>query len=291
MVSAQASVRSSRAVTRVVSVCTLRDLSTFAVAAAHILRHISAADYWVVVPDMEVDEFRAVLPSSYQVMPESRILPGGRAALQQRMPAESLARMGWYYQQFIKLAVMHAALPEETVLIWDADTVPLRPLRFADARGRLLFYRGSEYHRPYFRAINQLLSLEKVVDYSFVAQCFPVKGRWAAEFFEEIEARHKKWWLDAILDIIDFQEESGFSEYETIGTFLSHHHGGEIVLVRRHWVRLGNTLIGGIQNLRHPLARLVLARCDFASFESWDRPFGRFPPFLRSFLARIFGAG
>jgi len=79
-------------------------------------------------------------------------------------------------------------------------------------------------------------------------------------------------WLQAIVEATNFREGSGFSEYETLGTFFSHKYANEICFTNRKWLRSGNSLIGGIDKLNQPLSKLLLDQFDYAAFEAWDNP-------------------
>ena len=157
------------------------------------------------------------------------------------------------------------------ILIWDSDTIPLKPLSFIDNSGKLLHYTGKEHHTPYFDLIFKLLGMKKIVNYSFVAQCFAIRGSWAHEFFDFVESRHQKPWMEAIISQIDFEQISGFSEYETLGTYLAHTRAGEIRNVSGKWHRLGNSLLGNAANLDAKQVMKLSSKFDFMAFESWDR--------------------
>ena len=78
--------------------------------------------------------------------------------------------------------------------------------------------------------MQRLLGLKKQVTYSFIAQCFAVKGSW----------------VDSMLHSIDFNQASGFSEFELLGNYAARFHGDEMALATTKWNRRGNRLIGGI---------------------------------------------
>jgi hypothetical protein len=81
-----------------------------------------------------------------------------------------------------------ASRDDDVVLIWDGDTVPLKRIEFVTREGLLMYYKSSEYHKPYFAAIKRLIGLDKVVDYSFIT----------------IEARSGCDWIRSIISSIDF---------------------------------------------------------------------------------------
>lgn len=137
-------------------------------------------------------------------------------------------RSGWYFQQFLKM--VYALKCEDTnYLIWDADTIPLRPVQMINCdSGRPYFDIKTEYNRPYFTTLKKLFNppIKKQVSYSYISEHMLInvemmkhmirdieknsmlKGR---QFFEKI--------MDAVLEIDVIH--SGFSEFETYGNYVS----------------------------------------------------------------------
>ena len=272
-------------VAEVICVCSWSDASTWEKGAPYILRNIAAERYKLLVPDGEVTDFRRISPDVFEVIPESRYVATIAKCLDECIPAGRTRRKGWYLQQFIKMAAVLAAGRDETVLIWDADTVPLKPLDFVDPAGRIRYYKGVEHHLPYFSLIEKLLGLDKTINFSFIAQCFALRGRWLAELCDEIERKYGVPWYEAIISQIDFSQDSGFSEYETMGTYIARRHPDEISFYGGPWWRYGNRLVGDIDLLTERKARSLLRSYDFISFEKWERRPRSL--WLRKLIARI----
>lgn len=270
---------------QVVCVCCKRDMQTWKIASAYIARNINARHYKVYVPDAEVQLFQEISAAPFEVIGESIYAEQFAGEIRGRLSENVAGQFGWYLQQFIKIAAVKACKPSDTVLIWDADTIPLKPLTFIDDRGRLKYYQGQEYHHPYFETVMRLLCLSKKVRFSFIAQCFVTKAAWVQEFCADIEARHHRSWFTGLLDAINFNEGNSFSEYETLGTFISHRHSDEIVYIDRKWLRLGNSSIGHPAFLSHKLIASDLSEYDYASFEKWDKAK---PYFLRVSIPYFF---
>jgi hypothetical protein len=187
------------------------------------------------------------------------------------LPQDKKDQLGWYLQQFIKLLAAKDNPPSDIVVIWDADTAPIAHIEFLNADGKIQYYKGTEHHEPYFLTIDKLLNLQKIVNFSFIAQCFPLKVMWLNELCTDIENKKKISWIDATLNQINFSEGNAFSEYETLGTFISHHHPSEVVYIDRPWWRLGNTLLNHVAFLNNKRARELSTSYDFISFEKWER--------------------
>lgn len=254
----------------VFSVCSSKDIDVWAVAAQYIQKNIKADRYFLIVPDHEITLFREKTPEAFGIIGDRSICGSLIEDLRIRISGKAEDRFGWYLQQFLKLSALYLHREDDLVVIWDADTVPLKPLSFRAESGQILHYGGQEHHKPYFATIERLLGLKRAVPYSFVAQSLAMKGSWLQAFFDEIEHRHKKPWPEAILDSINFSEGSGFSEYETLGTFAASNFGAEMLRIRSNWSRFGNRVIGSVHNLSDTEAREKLEIYDFVSFESWD---------------------
>lgn len=211
----------------VISVCIARDIRTWLYVSRSVLRHISAENYIVIVPEIDADLFGLVSPKQYQVISEQDLSPNlGIDRIIAKTPAENRRRAGWYYQQLLKMLAIQklSSASDDLNLIWDADTLPVQDLAFMYGENRLAYYRSTEHHQPYFDAIDKLIGLKKRVNFSFIAQCFPIYAGWLQEMLDHIEHRHGVSWLEAILTPEILGQVAGFSEYETMGTFIVDRH-------------------------------------------------------------------
>lgn len=253
----------------VISVCCIRDINVWAVAAPQIINNIRADNYYVIVPSSDISKFKEISPIEYIVLDEEEVLPHLNVnAVAERLPESYKYRAGWYLQQLIKLAAIDYLQAEDDrlMLIWDADTVPLKKLNFYKD-GRCIYFMGSVAHPPYFISLSRILNLSKLANFSFIAQCFVMKKKWIREFISELEELHKINWFEAILDQSDLSHPSGFSEYETLGNWLMARHKDEIAFNTSKWERLGSSRCG-LKNLEQ--YRLSNPNILFISFESWD---------------------
>ena len=264
----------NKLITKVISVCSVRDINIWEVNARQIIKNIKSEEYIVIVPDKDINIFRRKSPFDYKVYGESEYVGDLIDLLKSKTINDMHYRLGWYLQQFIKLAAIKKSKDNDLILIWDADTIPLKKLIFFDNSQKVYFYKGIEeigLHRPYFKLISTLLGISRSVDFSFISQCFPVKGYWVREFFEHIEFKHGKSWIDAMVECIDFNKSTEFSEYETLVTFISNKYREDIVFTDGRCLREGSAGIGGIENINKFPYSLWLKKFDFVAFESWDK--------------------
>jgi hypothetical protein len=255
----------------VLSVCARKHIDTWRSAAAAQLRFLAAKDRLVIVPRPDYQAFRDVTPRCIRVEPEDEYLSEFGPALRHAIEtAGTTHRYGWYLQQYLKLEAIRRLSREQRAVIWDADTVLLKPVHFFDAEGNPLFFPATEHHIPYFTTISRAFGLDKSVQPSFVAQCIPVPSGLPARFFAGLEASGESWFR-RLISATDFREQSGFSEYETLGTFFAAE-SGSITWQTDGWIRDGWRYFDSPEDaLQHPQRRHARPAA-FVAFEDWLVP-------------------
>jgi hypothetical protein len=240
-----------------------------------LVENVEAETYTVYVPTREIGLFRGISGPRFQVLAQEALSAeyAGPLAIATSVSANP-SRYGWYLQQFhkIKAVLMSSA---ERVVIWDADCVPVRKIQLWDEAGNPLYMKAKENHSPYFESIWRLLNLRKITDFSFVIPGFPILSDWAHSFVDSIEAIHTPMkWHEAVIESIDFDLKSGFSETETLGTWISHVRSGDFSLQDIRWERYGQSKFGLArrQSLRRLRAIGAKLNLDIVSFENWDLP-------------------
>lgn len=257
-------------VANVISVCTIKDIHSWMYAVKYILKHIRSEAYHLIIPARYREAFKLVTPEVVKIHCEEYFAPEFPLSdIQRLMPATNKERAGWYYQQLLKIKAL-AELGEhnrDVNLIWDADTVPFQALKFV-VEDKLVYHVGTEHHLPYFKTIQKLLNKPKITSFSFISQCFPARKIWVNEFLKEVEQIHKTSWYHAILDCTDLGEGSGFSEYETLGTYFAHRYPEQMLESKGLWERTGSK-IAKLRDLE-----TYLKKCDgailYAAYEAWD---------------------
>lgn len=131
-------------------------------------------------------------------------------------------KAGWYLQQFLKLSFSLSLYAKDYYLVWDSDTIPVRPLNFFDDKGRTLFTIKEEYHKPYFDTMQKILGISKTNEGSFIAEHMLFNVSILKEMLCKIENNQhldgNTWW-EKVLLATDPNEPIGFSEFETYGTY------------------------------------------------------------------------
>jgi hypothetical protein len=182
--------------------------------------------------------------------------------------------MGWYFQQFLKMAAARLPNVASHYLIWDSDTIMLKPVEFFDAEGRVLVNPKEENHPPYFDLTERLLGYRRTVSFSFISEHFMVNGAHMRELLQLIEARNPKAknWVYAILDHITTEnfKNCGMSEFEMFGNFLQMHHSESYRCRSLCSLREGAAQFGMSPN-KCDLYYLAKQGHCFVSFERWNQ--------------------
>jgi SAM-dependent methyltransferase len=250
-----------------ISTCFERDVEIWKYSAQSICRHIRSGTYVLIVPERDLRTFQQISPVSYKIVSEESVIPGESIdTIRQQLPSELSQRAGWYYQQFLKIEYFRSLPAEHVGLIWDSDTIPVRDLDFFDAKGRFVYRTGTHYpkiHEPYFKLINQLLGIDRTLNESFIAQCFPALAGWVKSFCNEIESKNSgKWWQAVLRYISSNPSYSGFSEYESLGTFISNLHSDKVVLSPGRYYRPYNSFFS-LDQLHHSASMNLINAQDF----------------------------
>lgn len=257
-------------ISNLISVCCFKDIQVWKTAAPYIIKNIKAKKYTLIVPDSELRIFKKNSPKKYSVISETKIDKTNiLEILKQKIPPSEKSQIGWYYQQFIKIIALGIGEDEDFNVIWDADTIPLRRLNFISGE-KIEYFVGDEYHPEYFNCIKRCLGLKKLINKSFIAQCFPARAIWIRKFIYSIEKKFNSKWYQVILNNINFNVKNAFSEYETLGTFIYKHYKEDIKFKKDNWNRFGYSTLGSLDNLTKNTSWLR-KKYAFIAFEKWDK--------------------
>ena len=186
---------------------------------------------------------------------------------------EAGKRAGWYVQQFIKMGFARTC-PDDFYLLWDSDTVPLKPVNMLEADSPI-FDCKTEYHEPYFKTIEKLFpNLKKCIEGSFISEHMIIKTSLMRQMLNEIEANEALAggnFAEKIINAVPVEDlgKSGFSEFETFGTYVQSKFPDEYSL--REWksLRCGGLFFDGA--LSATTVSWLARYYDAISFEKWDK--------------------
>ena len=185
-------------------------------------------------------------------------------------------QVGWYYQQFIKMAfALSRYCDTDYYLSWDSDTIPLRKIDFFSENGKPYFTMKSEYHKPYFVAIERLLGITKTNNRSYIAENMLFNKEIMVELINRIQSNDLikgDFWYEKIIYALEPETVSpmGFSEFETYGNYCFNYHPFDYEERMLPSFRGGGLIQGRLVTER------ILEQLGFdqaiASFEIYDRP-------------------
>lgn len=195
-------------------------------------------------------------------------------------------RTGWYIQQFIKLGYSKIC-KDNYYLLWDSDTVPVKKVELFDDGIPYLDCK-TEYHKPYFDTIRQLFpGYEKQVEGSFIAEHMLINKQFMLDMINSIEQNKSlegEDYTEKIINAINPIEldSSGFSEFETYGTYVCKKYPNNYKI--REWksLRFGGFYFGGAKSLNDEERKWIAKRYDAISFEKGD-----YTSFLKVFVPAL----
>lgn len=127
-------------------------------------------------------------------------------------------RSGWLFQQLLKWAIAEKCEMDH-YLILDSDTFFIRNKIF-ELQGKQILDFSDEFHLPYYKTYKDLTGLEHKSPVSFVAHYMLIDKVKLAELKKLIEKNIKMSWHQAIISLIDNNQNSYFSEFETYANFV-----------------------------------------------------------------------
>ncbi len=202
--------------------------------------HIRPRRIYIVARPTDHAMLRERLGSRVELLDARSLIPDMTLAALEKLPvAEFPQRAGWYYQQLNKLAFGLRPSCGAHYLIWDADTVPLRPMTFFDAQGRVWFNGSAEYHLEYFENYARLLGHSAEREFSFVSEHMVVDTAILQEMLDTIDRRFPgtESWAWKIMRNLSGEGISLFSEYETYGHYVKAKHPDKAAYRFLPWTR------------------------------------------------------
>jgi hypothetical protein len=258
----------------VFTACRRRDLVTLRYAVERLRTHLEPKDIVVATARKNFGPFERALGSAVKLVDEDELIPGMTLAGIRHLSIQYFPRAaGWYFQQLLKYAWCFQNASIAHYLVWDADTILLKPLSFFDEQGRLLMTKSKEYHAAYFETFEKLFGVPASYEFSFISQHQMVDKMLLQEMLRTIAARFPASlnWAWAILQTLPSIGKNLFSEYETYGHWLKYYHPDRLRYRDVPWLREG-TEVAGFPPSEKKLDELA-KRYFFTSFESRKRPF------------------
>ncbi|PMH10122.1 DUF6492 family protein [Vibrio splendidus] len=245
-------------------------LNTARLAVEGLLINSNVSRVDIVVPDHQYLMFYNMASDlnfeNVNIIKETNIIPQPDIEKIKIGLAHKVNRFGWYLQQFLKWQY-GLCISERSYLIWDADTVLIKPMEFDSDIYQ--FNMAKENHTPYFDTIKKLLSIDKQVDKSFISQYMLMKVSDLEVLIERVNEKDLGWYHTVIskLNLIDNSE---FSEYETYGNYILSSKSN-VNLNNDLWFRYGSEIIN--INDKTSICKLeeVFPQYYYIAFERHDK--------------------
>ena len=182
-----------------------------------------------------------------------------------------IKRSNWYFQQFLKLSISKLDFISESYLIWDADAVVLKPIKFISKEGKVYLNKTSEHHKPYFETMEKLIGIKKQVNYSFISEYMVFRKEIVLSILNKISKKKEQHWWFTILDNINQNDllRSGFSEYELYGNFIAKYYPNTFSIKNLNKTRNGAIFLGTKPSTFG--LKLFSYVFYYISFEEWQK--------------------
>ena len=124
--------------------------------------------FTIICPQNSINEFKNEFYnySNVEIIDENSILPMQeflKVAIEifnmKNLDIKNLKhfRLNWYYQQVLKISfLLSNNKNDKKIVMWDADTIPLKKIKFFKKEKSLLYGSLSEYNTPYFETIRTI---------------------------------------------------------------------------------------------------------------------------------------
>jgi len=242
-------------------------------------RFFQAKQIYVITNDSHFEKFQPLSLTNLVFVNENELFDGFNfqsVAEFLRQKINNGDRAGWYFQQFLKMEVSKI-IQSDYYLIWDADTIPLKPINFFDKDDKVLIHKSEENHSPYFETLEHILGLKKTVNYSYISEHFMAQTKLMQKLLLELSTNAGALaWPYYILENIATKDISlsGFSEYETYGNFLNSTYPNSFRLRTSpsellNTTRNGSMILGTLPNTKD-LKFLEALGLHYATFEIWQ---------------------
>ena len=177
-------------------------------------------------------------------------------------------RNGWLFQQLIKL---HADIicKNEYILLLDSDTVFLKPVVWVNHKRRVNLFISDEYHLPY--GVPLLLYFPNKIRYlkSFVSHQILTSKSILNSIRMDVEEETGLNFTKAVLNSIDINESSAFSEYELIGNYMYWFKNDEIII--RYWKNKSLLFDEDVNDIKNQIATFQDGRFISVSFHNYNK--------------------
>ena len=285
----------------VVLACRRKDLGVLRLALPRLRKYIPYHQCIIFTSHLNIRIFRKTLGSEVVLVDEDKVIPGMTLQdLRQQVKLPGFPQgAGWYFQQFLKLSYPRLFPDAQRYLIWDADTIPLRPIQVFGPQGQSfltvatmnaaqppkgvaldpqtlqVLQKATQPHAEYFYNFENLLGEKANATISFISQHLAVQTATLQAMIRKIEDRFpgSEDWCWRVIRNLRGSGGNLFSEYEFYAHFALIH-APDLHRVRSlAWSRGGRLQGFGFQKERQLME--WSKTLDFVALEAWVSPLRR----------------
>jgi hypothetical protein len=276
------------------SVALIQELETLKQTIPLLKKWNKPRTHWIICPSKEVKKFQKSLNQwkHVQVIDENSIieLDNFRIICNQVLKSRDDLidiNASWYYQQVLKLGFcLSRQFTNKTIIIWDADTVPITAIKFVDSKTVRTYGSLAEYEDIYrlsnqewlgrdlkpsqYSYITQFSAITPAVHSSLITSIIGEDEKFCQEIMPEKIARKM---MQAVSNLKKPLKNPSFSEYELIGHVSTSIYGSkQTPILGLRW-----EIEGQISRMQIRLLRLMgykyIAyenRCSQENTQSWQ---------------------
>lgn len=257
--------------------CVKYDIDFLPKVICYIRKNLSDADIiYIITSKSNFKKLNTVLNlgNNLRVIDEDALVEGMSFLSLRKVlePFGAERRTGWYLQQFLKMGFSLSKWCNKYYLSWDADTLPLRNIKYFDGDNHPLFTRKEEYNEPYFHTMKKLIGYGKTAEFSFIAEHMMFEPSIMQEIIYVIEnckVEGKKWFIK-ILNACELKDSPSFSEFETYGTYVWNKYPDMYKTQKLNTFRAAGLIKG--RKIDDRTIALLAFDLDTASFEQFHVP-------------------
>lgn len=149
---------------------------------------------------------------------ELEVCPEGLAAYKKAIEGTSCNRVGWFYQQMLKLN-MNQICESGRFITVDADTVFINPVRY-ELNNQIIFDISDGYRRDFDYLLDILLPAERRSPFSFMCHIMIMENECLQQLQQHIERVTGHEWRQGIMKSIDYERPEYYSEFELYANFV-----------------------------------------------------------------------
>ena len=228
---------------------------------------------FIICPNKEIDQFQKKLNfKEFYFIPEETILSFEEFDIIFEKLSNNIVykkkfkkRLGWYYQQILKLSfiINFISSKKENIIIWDADTIILKKIIFFENDYSVKYGTLFEFHKPYYKTNEGIIgknpeyfisSLVQFIGITCIECHHLLKNYLKLDKYEnQLSSSISKIILQNIFKKHQIYNGSLFSEYELIGisNYILHKKKQKPIFTLR------SGLDGKLTNIQLRIARLV----------------------------------